>query len=535
MGQRNAFFANQTLKMRFQLWIGIVIIAFAFSIIVPYYFIEKKDRLDEAENQLKQVISLQSLYIERWNQEKIDVIKRFALSDNAKFHRIGDLKREIQNYERVNSEFAMISYVEKDGYIRSDTNPTNQMYVGDRDYFKYAEDKKNFISGIIFSKDSGKPIITFSVPVLGDQNDFRGAVVGIIRLEMLNSLMKQLSFGETGEVYVLDSDGHVVTASTDSSKSANNVQSQMTSEIIQRAKAGSTANHVYTGFHGDRVYGQYKWSVDKTWIVVGEISQKEVFQRLNQLSITIIIISLVALILSVLAAITIASRIEKPIRYLLRATKIIQNGNYDYQINPDKIKTAPIELRELCSTFNLMSERLKTNITLLEHSALVDQLTEIHNRRYMMLEGNDQLLAHIAAGHTCSTMMLDIDHFKKINDTYGHLIGDRVLHHVAALLKKYARGDTLVARYGGEEFILLALRRNAQDSVALAEDIRECIQNEPYVSGQLTVQLTASIGVAEYSPTLEYGTMILEDMVSRADHALYRAKSGGRNRVELDR
>ncbi|MEC0232432.1 sensor domain-containing diguanylate cyclase [Paenibacillus alba] len=535
MGRKYAFFSNQTIKMRFQLWIGLVVVLFAFSIIVTFYLIEKKDRLHEAENQLKQVVTLQSLYIERWNKEKLDVIKRFAVSDNAKFHRIGELRREFQDYARVGSEFALISFVEEDGYIRSETDPALKVYVGDRDYFKYAMDKKNFISGVVYSKDTGMPIITFSVPVLGDQNEFRGAVVGMIRLEMLNKLMKQLSFGETGEVYVLDRDGKVVTASADASNDPTFVQTQMTSEIIQRAKMKSNDNSAYVGFHGDIVYGQYKWASGKSWIIVGEITQKEVFESLNQLSITIIIISLIALIVSIFAGMTIASRIEKPIRYLLRATKIIQNGNYDYQINPEKIKMAPIELRELCDTFNLMSEKLKTNITLLEHSALVDQLTEIHNRRYMMLEGNEQLLANIAANQTCSVMMLDIDHFKTINDTYGHLVGDRVLQHVASLLKNYAGGGTIVARYGGEEFILLVLRRNAQESVSLAEDLRRRLLDEPYVNGELTVKLTASIGVAEYSQTLEYGTMILEDMVSRADHALYRAKSGGRNRVELDR
>ncbi|MDF2649179.1 MAG: diguanylate cyclase, partial [Paenibacillus sp.] len=112
---------------------------------------------------------------------------------------------------------------------------------------------------------------------------------------------------------------------------------------------------------------------------------------------------------------------------------------------------------------------------------------------------------------------------------------DRVLHHVASILQRHSGTDTIVARYGGEEFILLALRKNAQESVSLAEDLRRHIMEEPYSDEQVTVPLTASIGIAEYSPTLEFGTIVLEDMVSRADHALYRAKSSGRNRVELDR
>ena len=134
-----------------------------------------------------------------------------------------------------------------------------------------------------------------------------------------------------------------------------------------------------------------------------------------------------------------------------------------------------------------MSDKLKSEISLLEHSALVDQLTEMPNRRYMMQEGNKQLQACIAAGNMCSVMMFDIDHFKKINDTYGHLVGDRVLHHVASILQRHSGTDTIVARYGGEEFILLAMRKNAQESVSLAEDLRRHIMEEPYSDEQVTV------------------------------------------------
>ena len=421
MGHMFSLFSNHTIKRTLQLWISTIILLLAFSIIVPFYFIEKGNRLEDANIQLKQVIAIQSLYIERWNQEKLDTIKRFALSDNAKFHRIGDLKREFQDYAKVNSEFDSITFVETDGYIRTGAI---SIYVGDRQYLTSAQEKKSFVSGVAMSNENGVPVITFSSPVLGDHGEFKGIVLGIITLEMLNKLMAQLSFGETGEVYVLDGQGNIITASKHAENST--ITQHVTSEIYQRAMTNSTGQSAYIGFRGERVYGQYRWSQEKTWLVVGEITQKEIFQKLNELSITIIFISLITLLLSIAAAVMTASKIERPIRYLLRATKIIQNGNYDYQIDADKIRKAPVELRQLVSTFNLMSDRLKSNISLLEHSAWMDQLTEVHNRRYMMLEGNKQMQACISSGQTCSVLMMDIDHFKKINDTYGHLVGDGV-------------------------------------------------------------------------------------------------------------
>ncbi|MZQ80761.1 diguanylate cyclase [Paenibacillus sp. 5J-6] len=533
MGRIFAYFSSQSMKMRFQMWIGVAILALAFSIIVPFYWIEKRNRIDEAEDQLKQIITLQSLYIEKWNQEKLDAVERFALSNYAKFHQMEELKTEFQNYTRLNSEFDTLNYVEPNGVIY--TSRDSAIYVGDQPFFKNAMENRSYISGVDISRETGKPIITFSAPVMGDLNDFKGVVMGVVTLDMLNKLMKQLRFGETGEVYVLDPKGQIVAASDNSSMNEAKFNSSKTSDIIDKAKSGKMSSNVYTGFYGKKVFGQYQWSTGKNWIVVGEITQKEVFQKLNQLSLTIIIISLIALILSILAALTIASRIERPIRYLLRATQHIRKGTYHYQIDADEIRNAPIELRSLVNTFNLMSEKLNTTITLLEESALVDQLTDIPNRRFVMSEGNEELKACIAAGYTCSVMMMDIDHFKKVNDTYGHLVGDRVLQQVASLLKQLASSNTIVARYGGEEFILVCLRQNVHESALMAEQIRQYIEADPYADEQVTVQLTASIGVAEFSPKLEFGTMVLEDMISRADHALYRAKSAGRNRVELDR
>ncbi|MDR6884564.1 diguanylate cyclase [Bacillus sp. 3255] len=534
MGRVSSYFSNQTLKMRFQLWAGGAIVALAVSILVPFYYIEQNDRVNEAQLQLKQVITLQGLYIERWAQEKLDAIKRFALSDNAKFHRIGDLKREFQNYGKVNSEFESIQFVEKDGYIR--IAPDVSVYVGAKPFFAQVKDqKKSYISSVDISPESGKPMIMFAAPVLGDADDFQGAVLGVVTLDTLNTLMKQLSFGETGEVYVLDADGQIVTRSMRNLDMRNANAALATSEIVEMARKEVPSNEAYAGFHGEQVYGQYLWSKEKNWIVVGEVTKKEVLGKLYQMSITIILISLVALICSILAVFMVASRIEKPVRSLLRATKIIQKGSYDYQIDAGEIRNAPIELRQLVNTFNMMAEKLKRTISLLEHYARMDPLTEIHNRRYMMSVGNDRLHACLSAGQTSSVIMMDIDHFKKINDTYGHQVGDSVLSHVASILKEQADANTIVARYGGEEFIILCLRQSAQQCASLAETILEHIRQTAYRDEKVAVPLTASIGIAEFSPKLEYGTMILEDMVSRADHALYRAKSAGRNRVELDR
>ncbi|UJF32583.1 sensor domain-containing diguanylate cyclase [Paenibacillus hexagrammi] len=527
----SSYFSNQTIKQRFRFWVGLIIIGLGLAIIVSFYINGKADRLLETREQLKQVVSIQSLYIERWSQERMDTIKRFALSDNAVQHRIDLLTSDFEAYGRIQSDFDLLFFVDVDGYYRSSKDPNTGMFLGDRSYFQAARDKKKFISSILTSKQSGNFIITFTAPVLDSYGQFAGAVVGTVSTDLLDKLMNQLSFGKTGEVYVLDSEGKIVTMSGPNKSDANQL---MDTEILRRARADAQSDQAYIGFHGKRVYGQYQWSSGRAWTVVGEITEEEVFENLNQLLITEILIMLIVLVLSFAATVTLASRIEKPIHFLVKGTKIIQNGNYSYQINQEAIRTAPVELRQLCQTYNTMASKLKDTITLLEHSAMVDQLTEVFNRRYIMLEGSDRLRACVNAGNCCSVILLDIDHFKKINDTRGHLIGDRVLRHVAMLLRQYADEHTIVARYGGEEFILLALNKNAEQSLQLAEKIRLRLINHPYEEDGIQVSITASLGVAEYSEAgMIEGSTLLEHIVSRADEALYRAKTGGRNRVAL--
>jgi two-component system, cell cycle response regulator len=127
--------------------------------------------------------------------------------------------------------------------------------------------------------------------------------------------------------------------------------------------------------------------------------------------------------------------------------------------------------------------------------------------------------------------MIDIDHFKKVNDSYGHLVGDDVLRDVGQLLLETIRGSDIVARYGGEEFLMLLPETDDAGAETFAERIREAISVHGFNASQGTaLMLTASIGVAVF-PAARIESV--EDLLARADAALYRAKADGRNRVRM--
>ena len=161
-------------------------------------------------------------------------------------------------------------------------------------------------------------------------------------------------------------------------------------------------------------------------------------------------------------------------------------------------------------------------------SALRDSLTRAFNKRYL-LDRLDSELKFARRHHAAvSLLMLDLDHFKRVNDDHGHLAGDAVLVSLAALLTKAVRIEDVVARFGGEEFAVI-LRATAQEpAVQLAERLRKTIETTPTEFQDKQLRATVSIGVATYPST---PVKTVEELIEAADKALYRAKHAGRNRV----
>ena len=167
----------------------------------------------------------------------------------------------------------------------------------------------------------------------------------------------------------------------------------------------------------------------------------------------------------------------------------------------------------------------------LEELAHTDPLTKTLNRRAL----SERLAAEMERVRRYSTMMsvllIDLDHFKQINDTHGHLAGDDVLIEVAALLQRVVRAVDVVARYGGEEFVVVLPETGGAGAEAFAERLRELIEDQAFVASRgRAIRLTTSIGVSSFP---DFGVESVEELLTKADQALYRAKSEGRNRVRV--
>ena len=160
--------------------------------------------------------------------------------------------------------------------------------------------------------------------------------------------------------------------------------------------------------------------------------------------------------------------------------------------------------------------------------SITDGLTGLWNRRLFDLRISEELQRAIRFQEPFGLMLVDLDHFKNVNDRYGHQAGDAVLVELARRLSDATREVDVVTRFGGEEFALILPKTPVQGTLRLAEKVREVVSNEPFVAGNASIPVTVSVGAAGYP---DHG-LSTADLLSAADAALYRAKENGRNRVE---
>jgi two-component system cell cycle response regulator len=210
-----------------------------------------------------------------------------------------------------------------------------------------------------------------------------------------------------------------------------------------------------------------------------------------------------------------------------RLAKALEIGVTDYLVRP-------IDRNELLARTRTQirrkryQDRLRSNLQESMTLAVTDSLTGLHNRRYFASHADNAVAEARDGGKPVAVCVLDIDHFKSVNDTHGHGVGDEVLRQFAERITHSVRGVDLAARFGGEEFVVLLPDTDLAVAVRVAERLRRCIASEPMsVSTENgKIEITCSIGVTACIPG-----ETAQDMLKRADDALYAAKHQGRNVV----
>ena len=231
-----------------------------------------------------------------------------------------------------------------------------------------------------------------------------------------------------------------------------------------------------------------------------------------------------AIAVSLFAALALARSVTNPVDVLQRGVKQLAAGKLSHRIDFQRHD----ELGELAAAFNAMASALEKNQAELTELATLDGLTGLYNHRtfYVLLRG--ELARAQRFNRPVSLLLLDIDHFKSVNDTYGHQAGDAVLKDLGALLGREAREIDRICRYGGEEITIILPETDIDAAAGIAERLRASVQAHTFAAGNgASLHLTVSIGAASWP----LHASNIQGLVSEADAAMYAAKQAGRNRV----
>jgi diguanylate cyclase (GGDEF)-like protein len=196
-----------------------------------------------------------------------------------------------------------------------------------------------------------------------------------------------------------------------------------------------------------------------------------------------------------------------------------------------ELRESEAEYRTLALESTRLHEAAELRAVEIERLATVDPLTELSNRRHFFARAEQELTRARCSLAPAAVILLDVDHFKRVNDTYGHQAGDVVLRGVAATCRASLRGTDLIGRYGGEEIAILLPGTNPSDAERVAERVRASIAGMQMVVGEHRIGVTVSMGVALAAQAHEYA---VDALLARADEALYHAKQSGRNQVVVN-
>jgi diguanylate cyclase (GGDEF)-like protein len=406
-----------------------------------------------------------------------------------------------------------------------------------QDWQKQARLDQPILTGAHWDKDRGRTVMTLAVPLKSTGGRFLGVLATTINFGSIEAVLRQWSQEQTRHLFVMKPDGTRVLSSLPAPQPV--LEAKFPAEATRTLFAGETGSLHRMNYEDLEVLAVMQPVPRLGWGVVAEKNYEDAYRALVEIR-TVALASTAWLLLGVgLFAYLLSLTIIGPLTRLTDGAARVAGGDLSVAIPADP----PREIGRLATMFNTMVTYLReaqeeltaVNLALnernvaLETLSATDPLTGLHNRRRMRDALNAEVARHQRNGRPFSILMVDVDHFKKYNDTYGHPEGDGLLKKVGDILSSSLRTNDFAARYGGEEFLVLLPDQDQKGALEVAERIRQRISVETEDAANQRKAVTASIGAATFPEAGRTANVLL----SNADAALYRAKNSGRNCVAV--
>jgi len=454
-----------------------------------------------------------------------NVVSRRRLKDY-----LGSVREKIVDYQ----ELMLLDLGGK--IVATSSKPTTTVKLPDK-WLPRAQANKHTIGQPHWDEALQAGVVVVTQPIRTANERLLGVLAAKINFRTISKTLKNYAQGEIGELYLITEEGTLLVSSR-----------PITAKFLEARLVGSTTRKLFFGegdpqryysYHGEPVVGALKRMSELAWGVVAEKERAKAYAQIVRLrNVTLVLV--VGLLLFIgLGAYLLGLTLVRPLDRLTGGASKVAAG--DLEVDLPVLSRS--EVGYLTEVFNDMVARLRQgreelaaiNKTLrkknkeLHELSITDSLTGLYNRKHLMETLDNEVARSKRHKHDFAVLVIDIDHFKEYNDTYGHLAGDEVLSRLGSVFKKSVRSCDYVARYGGEEFILVLPEIGPEDGVKAAERIRKKVVKENFAGDGEPREVTVSVGVASYPKDGDDPQAIIR----HADAALYKSKESGRNRVVL--
>jgi len=457
-----------------------------------------------------------------WLRERIYELRVFAssyvISENLGRHtRSGRLADFLNSVGARFGDYEELQLVDPAGrLIASSMQNAHPMKLADG-WAKALDVSRGLVSDPYWDKKANRRLVVIGVPVERAGGRPLAALLARTNFIGLSKVLHALRSQSSGRVYLTTARGQLI---ADSGGGVGHAERrELDPRDASRVIAGEGSILTYRGIDGKDSVGSGHSLSRTSWIAIAEMPVADAYAQVTRLRNTTLLVVSGLLVIVGLIAYRMAVLIVRPLDRLIAAAGKVSAGD----LTVDLPSGGRGEVGYLTSVFNTMVGSLRDHRDQLERLSNTDSLTGLSNRRHMMDALRTELARAKRTGGHFSVLMVDVDHFKKFNDTHGHQAGDEVLVRFGTVLGETIRAYDCAARYGGEEFLVMLSGTGESEAVKVAQRICERMRTESFTGGHVT----ASIGVAEYPGHGDTSDAV----IGRSDEALYRAKRAGRDRV----
>lgn len=445
-------------------------------------------------------------------------------ADSLKKYPQKELQHQLdKHWQSQQKYFNSMLYVDNKLKVLAVSSPFSTVHIGDTmnttGFIEANKRQKPYISDPYIGV-TGKTLILVTAPIFDNTGQYQGLLSGTIYLQEQNALHSTLmqNFYNNGSyVYVINRNGQIIFH-----PDINQISKIEEKNIVNQITHTNSGANKFITDEKEPVLVGYTLERSTHWSIIVATPGSIVKSPTNELVLSMIKLAFPFFITILFISILLAFRITKPLYTLAKFSENIINRKGNPNIQIPHINSGIYEVRQLSQNLQLAVKEIQHHISQLDIAVQTDALTGIANRRTFNLSINEQIANQIPF----SLIFLDIDFFKKVNDTFGHVVGDEVLKFLAQMMQRLSRKGDMCFRYGGEEFAIIVPYGDRDTAFAIAERLRTQLENTPSPTGDV---IHISLGIAIHP---DHGKNE-NDLIAAADQAMYSSKTTGRNKTTL--